>query len=403
MGRPRRRRMTWSSMELRGSWYVSRSPRNRQRPKRCSRTPSRVGSETPSDTPSSVRMARPGSRPGWACAEISMAARSSGTSEPATTWAKRAVTSTPATVPAVSVRPTGPNYPPVHVPRRLRDQQPRQARRDHGAGRPGDHLRRARRRGQPPLAPLPRRRPATGRPHGAVPGEPPEVPVDHVGRPLRRPLLHRHQLPAHHRGDGLHPRRLRRKVFITSTYKVVEQAAELADQMPGVKVRLMRRRRGRRLRALRGGPGRPSPTSPQGRMEGTDMLYSSAPPASPRASRSPCRTQPLGTPDPVTMLAQLLFGLSEDAVYLSPAPLYHAAPLRFCMGVHRIGGTVIVMEHFDPEEFLAPRRAPPGDPHPGGAHHVRAHAEAAPRRCAPATTCPASRSRCTPPRPARSP
>ena len=39
-------------------------------------------------------------------------------------------------------------------------------------------------------------------------------------------------------------------------------------------------------------------------------------------------------------------------MYLSPAPLYHAAPLRFTMGVHRVGGTAVVMEHFDPE----PRR-----------------------------------------------
>jgi long-chain acyl-CoA synthetase len=39
-------------------------------------------------------------------------------------------------------------------------------------------------------------------------------------------------------------------------------------------------------------------------------------------------------------------------VYLSPAPLYHAAPLRFTRSVHRTGGTVIVMEHFEPSEFL---------------------------------------------------
>jgi long-chain acyl-CoA synthetase len=47
-----------------------------------------------------------------------------------------------------------------------------------------------------------------------------------------------------------------------------------------------------------------------------------------------------------------LFGGTEDTVYLSPAPLYHAAPLRFSMAAHRIGGTVVVMRHFDPEAFL---------------------------------------------------
>ncbi|MCX7620790.1 MAG: AMP-binding protein, partial [Acidimicrobiales bacterium] len=51
--------------------------------------------------------------------------------------------------------------------------------------------------------------------------------------------------------------------------------------------------------------------------------------------------------------AQLLFDYNESMVYLSPAPLYHAAPLRFSMAVHQVGGTVIVMEHFDPEQFLA--------------------------------------------------
>src|SRR3546814_14028676 len=52
------------------------------------------------------------------------------------------------------------------------------------------------------------------------------------------------------------------------------------------------------------------------------------------------------------MLAGLLFGADESTMYLSPAPLYHAAPLRFCRAVHRTGGTVVVMEHFDPEEYL---------------------------------------------------
>jgi acyl-CoA synthetase (AMP-forming)/AMP-acid ligase II len=55
----------------------------------------------------------------------------------------------------------------------------------------------------------------------------------------------------------------------------------------------------------------------------------------------------------VTGLAQLLFAADESSVYLSPAPLYHAAPLRFCRATHRLGGTVVVMEHFDPEQYLA--------------------------------------------------
>ena len=45
--------------------------------------------------------------------------------------------------------------------------------------------------------------------------------------------------------------------------------------------------------------------------------------------------------------------MGEDTVYLSPAPLYHSAPLRFNMSLQRLGGTSIVMEQFDPENYLA--------------------------------------------------
>src|ERR1700738_297421 len=47
-----------------------------------------------------------------------------------------------------------------------------------------------------------------------------------------------------------------------------------------------------------------------------------------------------------------LWQFRDDMIYLSPAPLYHAAPH---MGVNltiRIGGTAVIMERFDPENFL---------------------------------------------------
>jgi acyl-CoA synthetase (AMP-forming)/AMP-acid ligase II len=44
--------------------------------------------------------------------------------------------------------------------------------------------------------------------------------------------------------------------------------------------------------------------------------------------------------------------MNADTVYLSPAPLYHAAPLRFNMMATILGGTSIIMESFDAEEFL---------------------------------------------------
>jgi long-chain acyl-CoA synthetase len=47
------------------------------------------------------------------------------------------------------------------------------------------------------------------------------------------------------------------------------------------------------------------------------------------------------------------FGMSDQTIYLSPAPLYHSAPLTWTLRVLRLGGTIILMEHFDAEETLA--------------------------------------------------
>ena len=46
------------------------------------------------------------------------------------------------------------------------------------------------------------------------------------------------------------------------------------------------------------------------------------------------------------------FKFSSDMIYLNPAPLYHAAPLKFCMAIHRIGGTIICMEKFNEIKVL---------------------------------------------------
>lgn len=47
------------------------------------------------------------------------------------------------------------------------------------------------------------------------------------------------------------------------------------------------------------------------------------------------------------------YGLTSDSVYLSPAPLYHAAPLAYVLSVQSFGGTVVMMERFDAEQALA--------------------------------------------------
>jgi long-chain acyl-CoA synthetase len=86
---------------------------------------------------------------------------------------------------------------------------------------------------------------------------------------------------------------------------------------------------------------------------GSDMLYSSGTTGRPKGVKPALNGGPIDAPHALQMMAQGLFGFSGDSVYLSPAPLYHAAPLRWCMTVHKLGGTVVVMEKFDPEAALA--------------------------------------------------
>jgi long-chain acyl-CoA synthetase len=85
---------------------------------------------------------------------------------------------------------------------------------------------------------------------------------------------------------------------------------------------------------------------------GRDMLYSSGTTGRPKGIKPPLTGGPIDEPGGVANLAAGLSGFKPDSVYISPAPLYHAAPLRWCMAVQQLGGTVIVMEKFDPQAML---------------------------------------------------
>lgn len=86
---------------------------------------------------------------------------------------------------------------------------------------------------------------------------------------------------------------------------------------------------------------------------GIEMLYSSGTTGRPKGIALPFETDDILVPDTLTQMAAGLFGINDQTIYLSPAPLYHAAPLRWTMAVHRLGGTAIIMERFDPELALS--------------------------------------------------
>ncbi len=85
--------------------------------------------------------------------------------------------------------------------------------------------------------------------------------------------------------------------------------------------------------------------------EGASMLYSSGTTGYPKGIKRPLVEAPYGEGEALTVMTAL-YGATADSIYLSPAPLYHAAPLGFTMSCLRNGITVVVMEHFEAEFAL---------------------------------------------------
>jgi long-chain acyl-CoA synthetase len=86
--------------------------------------------------------------------------------------------------------------------------------------------------------------------------------------------------------------------------------------------------------------------------EGSPMLYSSGTTGRPKGVRRLTSGQPYGSENPVGPLLCSVMGFGPGLRYLTPAPLYHSAPLVWSMAIHRTGGTLVLMEHFDAQACL---------------------------------------------------
>jgi long-chain acyl-CoA synthetase len=85
---------------------------------------------------------------------------------------------------------------------------------------------------------------------------------------------------------------------------------------------------------------------------GAAMLYSSGTTGQPKGILRPLPEMHPGDPLPLMEFVKLMFGFREGMTYLSPAPLYHSAPQASVSASIRLGGTAIIMERFDPEQYL---------------------------------------------------
>ena len=88
--------------------------------------------------------------------------------------------------------------------------------------------------------------------------------------------------------------------------------------------------------------------------DGSEMLYSSGTTGRPKAVRRPLPADGNGSWAQAVLEMALIhkYGMSPSSVYLSPAPLYHAAGVNYTMAVNRVGAASIMMGKFDAENVL---------------------------------------------------
>ncbi|WP_330255117.1 AMP-binding protein [Nocardia sp. NBC_00565] len=140
---------------------------------------------------------------------------------------------------------------------------------------------------------------------------------------------------------------------VIATSALAEVAEEIVALTPGVGRRLMLDGSSASYESLDEAVAQYSGGPLEDEVRGTFMLYSSGTTGRPKGIRYPLPEHPAAEGDAALLpMSRALFGFDDTTVFLSPAPLYHAAPLRVSCLVQCTGGTVVMMAKFEAEAAL---------------------------------------------------
>jgi long-chain acyl-CoA synthetase len=143
------------------------------------------------------------------------------------------------------------------------------------------------------------------------------------------------------------------RILITSVAKL-DVAREALDDCPRVELCIVADGPGEsdRIVGLKEVTAKLPKTPIENQCIGTAMLYSSGTTGRPKGILRPLPEQAPSQQLPLFDFLQKLWQYREGMIYLSPAPLYHSAPQAAVNLTIRMGGTVIIMESFDPQRYL---------------------------------------------------